>query len=157
MVSILKNSRFLVIIAVLITSVSALLLYGASINILVHILLDYVQEIPKTAGSGKSLAVKLLKLLDLLLISITLQLMAVGLYRLFITPFQLEDSKFLTSMKIKNFHDLKKTLAQVAAVIILILFLEQAVETGATLETLYFGAAVAFVITAAVFAWKNMK
>lgn len=38
-----------------------------------------------------------------------------------------------------------------------ILFLEQAVDVGATLEPLYFGAAVAMVILASVFASKYMN
>jgi hypothetical protein len=46
---------------------------------------------------------------------------------------------------------------QVAVVILIILFLEQAVEIGATIDTLYFGAAIGIVIVAAVFAWENMK
>jgi len=42
-------------------------------------------------------------------------------------------------------------------VILLVLFLEQAVEIGATIATLYFGAAIGIIILASVFAWKNMK
>jgi uncharacterized membrane protein YqhA len=152
-----QSSRFLVLIAVLVSAVSAVLLYTASLNILVHIFLDYLQEIPRMSDEGKSLAVKLLKLLDLLLIAITFQLVAVGLYRLFITPFRVEESKFLSALHIRSFHDLKITLTQVAVVIMVILFLEQAVEIGATLETLYFGAGVALVMLAAVFAWRNMN
>ncbi|MFU8897025.1 MAG: YqhA family protein [Gammaproteobacteria bacterium] len=154
---IFQGSRFLVLIAVLVSAVSAVMLYAASLNILVHALLDYVQEVPRMSDEGKSLAVKLLKLLDLLLIAITFQLLAVSLYRLFITPLRVEESKFLGALQIKNFHDLKITLIQVAVVIMVILFLEQAVEIGPTLETLYFGAGIALVMLAAVFAWKNMR
>jgi uncharacterized membrane protein YqhA len=153
---IFQSSRYLVLIAVLVSAVSAVLLYTASLNILFHTFLDYLQEVPRMSDEGKSLAVKLLKLLDLLLIAITFQLVAVSLYRLFITPFRVEDSKFLSALQIKSFHDLKITLAQVAVVIMVVLFLEQAVEIGGTLETLYFGAGVALVMLAAVFAWKNM-
>jgi hypothetical protein len=46
---------------------------------------------------------------------------------------------------------------QVASVIMVILFLEQAVEVGATLETLYFGLAIAVVVLASVFAAKQMR
>ncbi|HRP86742.1 MAG TPA: YqhA family protein [Gammaproteobacteria bacterium] len=81
----------------------------------------------------------------------------IELFRLFITPIRVEDSKFLSALQIKSCHDLKITLMQVAVVIMVILFLEHAVEIGATLETLYFGAGVALVMSAAVFSWKNMK
>lgn len=152
-----QSSRFLVLIAVLVAAVSAVLLYTASLSILANIFIDFVRDVPRGADGGKSLAVKLLKLLDLLLIAITFQLVAVSLYRLFITPVRLEESKFLSALQIKSFHDLKITLMQVAVVIVVILFLEHAVEVGATLETLYFGSGVALVMLAAVYAWKNMK
>lgn len=152
-----RNSRFLVIVAVVISAVSCVLMYGASVNILWNIALDVVRDIPATADRGKSLAVRLLKLLDLLLIAITFQIIAVSLYRLFIRPISVEESKFLKALDIQSFHDLKITLCQVAVVILVILFLEQAVEVGATLDTLYFGAAIGIMIFAAVFAWKNMK
>lgn len=45
---------------------------------------------------------------------------------------------------------------QVAVVIMVILFLEHAVEVGAALESRYFGAGVALVMLAAVYAWKNI-
>lgn len=41
--------------------------------------------------------------------------------------------------------------------LLVVLFLEQAVEIGATIATLYFGAAIGIIILASVFAWKNMK
>ncbi|MBJ6136401.1 hypothetical protein [Marinobacter litoralis] len=44
-----------------------------------------------------------------------------------------------------------------AVLILVILFLEQAVEIGATIETLYLGSAIGIVVLASVFAWKNMK
>lgn len=152
---IFRSSRFLVLVAVATTAVSAVLLYGVSLNTMLHLLLDLFQQIPSTANDSKSLAVKLLKLLDLLLIAITFQLIAISLYRLFITP--AEQSASLGPLDIRSFHDLKKTVIQVSVVIMVILFLEHAVEVGAQLETLYFGAAVSLVVFSAVHAWKNMK
>lgn len=151
-----NSSRFLVIVAVVISGLSAAMLYAASLIIVFNVGLEFVLAVPLTADAGKSLAVKLLKILDLLLIAITFQIIAVSLYRLFIRPLTCRDSTFLAALDIKSFHDLKITLTQVAVVILVILFLEHAVEIGATLETLYFGLAVGAVILAAVFAWKNM-
>lgn len=155
--NIFRSSRFLVLVAVITSAISCVLLYGTSINIIFNIVLDVVRDTPATGDVGKSLAVKLLKLLDLLLIAITFQIITVSLYRLFIRPIPIEESKLLKTLDIRSFHDLKVTLTQVSVVILVILFLEQAVETGATLDTLYFGAAIGIVIVAAVFAWKNMK
>lgn len=154
---IIHGSRFLVLVAVATTAASAVLLYGVSLNTMIHILLSLFQEIPNTVTGSKSLAVKLLKLLDLLLIAITFQIIAVSLYRLFIAPSIVEKPGFLGAMDIRTFHDLKKTLIQVSVVIMVILFLEHAVEVGAELETLYFGAAVSLVVLSSIYAWKNMK
>ncbi|MGE6662570.1 YqhA family protein [Pseudomonas sp. NPDC077408] len=154
---IFRSSRFLVLVAVATTAVSAVLLYGVSLNTMIHLLLELTQQFPSSANDSKSLAVKLLKLLDLLLIAITFQLIAISLYRLFVKPLPAEQSASLGPLDIRSFHDLKKTLIQVSVVIIVILFLEHAVEVGARLETLYFGAAVSLVVFSAVYAWKNMK
>ncbi|HCF3275407.1 TPA: YqhA family protein, partial [Pseudomonas aeruginosa] len=86
-----RSSRFMVWVAVVICAVSSLLLYGASVNIIWNTALDVVRDIPVSADDGKSLAVRLLKLLDLLLIAITFQIMAVNLYRLFIRPVSDDD------------------------------------------------------------------
>mgnify|MGYP002620046027 FL=1 len=154
---IFRGSRLLVLVAVVVCAISSVLLYGASVNIIFNVAIDVVRDIPSSADGGKSLAVRLLKLLDLLLIAITFQIIAVSLYRLFIRPVSVEESKFLSALDIRSFHDLKITLSQVAVVILVILFLEQAVQIGATLETLYLGAAIGIVILASVYAWKNMK
>lgn len=151
------RSRFLVLVAVITSAVSCVLLYGVSAHIIVNIAVDVLRNPAVSADDGKVLAVSLLKLLDLLLIAITFQIITVSLYRLFIRPVTIQDSKFLETLDIKSFHDLKVTIAQVAVVILVILFLEQAVEIGATLETLYFGAAIGIMIFASVFAWKHMK
>jgi uncharacterized membrane protein YqhA len=154
---IFQSSRFLVLVAVFASAVSSVLIYLSCLSILYHIVLDFFSGPPSTADQGKVLAVKLLKLLDLLLIGITLQVISVSLYRLFITPLKLGQSQFLLALHIKSFHDLKITLVQVAVVILVILFLEHTVESGASLETFYFGASIALMIAASTFAWRQMK
>lgn len=154
---IFQGSRLLVFIAVFATAISSFLIYLSCINIIFHMAQDVIFNLPTTAKQGKPLAVELLKLLDLLLIGITLQVIAVSLHRLFITPVKLKESQFLSALNIKDFHDLKITLIQVASVILVILFLEQAVELGGTLETLYLGIAIGIVILASTFAWRSMK
>lgn len=154
---IFQSSRLLVFIAVFSTAISSLLIYLSCMNIVFHMVQGVVFNLPMTTGQGKTVAVELLKLLDLLLIGITLQVIAVSLYRLFITPVKLKESQFLGALNIRDFHDLKITLIQVASVILVILFLEQAVELGGTLETLYLGLAIGIVMAASTFAWRSMK
>ena len=152
-----QSSRLIVLIAVAATTASALLLYISSIYILAGVGYDFLTGIPSNTDAGKNLAVTLLKMLDLLLIAITFHVLSVSLYRLFITPLKVESSTFLSVLNIKSFHDLKVALIQVSVVILIILFLEQAVEVGATLETLYFGIAIAAVVVAAIYAAEKIK
>jgi len=150
------RSRLLVFISVIVASVSAVILYAISLNVTVHLLLGLLTDFPKTSDLGKQLAVSLLKVMDLLFIAITFQIIGVSLYRLFITPLKIQDSKFLNILDIKTFHDLKITLMQVSVVILLILFLERAVQFTGEIEILYFGLAVALMIAATTYAWTSM-
>lgn len=151
------SSRFLVLITVAVCTLAALLLYAASVNIVVQTVIAFLGAVPASADSGKRLAVSLLKLVDILLIAVTFQILAVGLYRLFITPETESPSGLLVALQINDFHDLKITLIHVGVVIMVILFLEQAVEVGATLETLFFGGGIALVIVAATWAGNTMR
>ena len=154
---ILQSSRILVLLTIVVCAAAACLLYLSSAVIVYNIIWETLSQLPDTPDLGKRLAVKLLKVLDTLLIALTFQIIATGLYRLFLGDVENLDKGLLKAMDIKNFHDLKITLMQVASVIMVILFLEQAVEVGATLETLYFGLAIAVVVLASVFAAKQMR
>ncbi|CAM5226055.1 YqhA family protein [Alishewanella longhuensis] len=157
MEKLLQSSRVLVFLTISVCAAAAVLLYMASAVIVYNVIVDSILHIPTTADQGKRLAVKLLKVLDTLLIALTFQIIATGLYRLFLGDPDSKEKGLLKAMDIKNFHDLKITLMQVASVIMVILFLEQAVEVGATLETLYFGIAIAVVVLASVFAARYMR
>ncbi|MDP4537354.1 YqhA family protein [Alkalimonas collagenimarina] len=157
MEKLLQSSRILVLLTIITCATAACLLYASSVVIVYQIVMDTLSQLPTHADEGKRLAVKLLKVLDTLLIALTFQIIASGLYRLFLAKEELKNKGLLKAMDIKNFHDLKITLLQVASVIMVILFLEQAVEVGATIETLYFGIAIAVVILASVFAAKTMS
>ncbi|MCH8478866.1 MAG: YqhA family protein [Wenzhouxiangella sp.] len=152
-----KSSRLLVLVTVLVSIIAAILLYAANVYIVANIVIDFVQQVPATPDDGKILAVKFLKVLDMLLIAVTFQIIAVGLFRLFIKPDTCEKSTLLAVLEIRDFHDLKITLIQVAIVILVVMFLEQAGEGGASLETLYYGLAIAVIIASAVFAFKGME
>lgn len=152
----LSSSRFLVLITVVVSGISAALLYLVSAYILFNVVVDTIANLPATADGGKRLVVRLLKLLDIMLIAVTFQIITIGLYRLFISPVDDQSNSMVKVLEINNFHDLKVTIIQVASVIMVVLFLEQAVEVGASLETLYFGLAIAAAIIAGVVACISM-
>lgn len=151
-----RSSRLLVMVTVVVGGIAALLLYVASIYIVFNIVVDFILQLPATADEGKRLAVRLLKVLDTLLIAVTFQIVAVGLFRLFIRPASQSDCELMSALEVRDFHDLKITILQLVIVILAILFLEQTVEAGASLETLYLGGAIALVIASSVFAFTAM-
>jgi len=143
-------------VTVVVGGVAALLLYVASIYIVFNIVVDFILQLPATADEGKRLAVRLLKVLDTLLIAVTFQIVAVGLFRLFIRPETGTECGLMSALEVRSFRDLKIAILQLAIVILVILFLEQIVEAGASLETLYMGGAIALVIASSVFAFRAM-
>ena len=143
-------------VTVVVGGVAALLLYVASIYIVFNIVVDFILQLPATADEGKRLAVRLLKVLDTLLIAVTFQMVAVGLFRLFIRPETGTECGLMSALEVRSFRDLKIAILQLAIVILVILFLEQIVEAGASLETLYMGGAIALVIASSVFAFRAM-
>lgn len=152
-----RNSRYFVLVTIVVSSVSALMLYLASIVIVFNIVVDFLNNMPASADGGKRLAVRLLKVLDTLLIAVTFQIIAAGLFRLFISRVGIHENSLLSALQIRDFHDLKVTLMQVAVVILVVVFLEHAVEGVGGQELLYHGIAIAVVIAAAVFAWRGMS
>lgn len=150
------TSRYLVFLTVIFSIVAALMLYVGTFNIVWQVLLDLFRQPPGTADAGKQLAVTLLKILDILLIALTFQIISVALYRLFIHQGGAESSFFLRVLRINDFHDLKVTILHVAIVILAILFLERAVQTESYLDLLYYGLATSVAIFAMLFAAKQM-
>ncbi|WP_313421334.1 YqhA family protein [Moraxella sp. CTOTU49803] len=152
-----KNSRYLVFLTIMVSLVSSVTLYMASLNIIFHILSDFFTNPTVKPLDGQILAVNLLKTLDILLIALSFQMIAIANYRLFISNKPAQESRFLTVLGIKDFHDLKINLMQVSMIILVILFLEQAVEGGANINTFLYGASIAMVVIAMVWAIKSLR
>ena len=152
-----KNSRYLVFLTIIVSLLSSVTLYVASLNIIFHVLSDFVTNPAVKPLDGQILAVNLLKTLDILLIALSFQMIAIAYYRLFISNKPAKESRFLTVLGIHDFHDLKINLMQVSMIILVILFLEQAVESGANFNTFLYGAAIAMVVGAIVLAIKSLR
>ena len=155
--NIFKNSRYLVVLTVLISLISSVTLYAAALNIIFNVLYEFFTHPAVKPLDGQILAVNLLKTLDILFIALTFQIVSIANYRLFISTEQVQVSRFLTVLGIQDFHDLKINLLQVSIIILVILFLEQAVEVGATLNTFLFGASIAMIIATIVLAIKSLR
>lgn len=153
---VLSRSRWLVMITVVISLLSAVLLYATSIVSMVKIIMEVVNNPLVVMGEdySKLTVVRLLKMLDILLIAVTLQIIAMGLYRLFVNQNAQETVEIenIGNLRIQDFHQLKATVIHMTTVILVIIFLEKAVQQGANLDLLYFGLAVGFVIFTSVWA-----
>ncbi len=154
----LKNSRYLVLLIVISCMLSSLILYISAINIIAHIIFDFFFNTPNAPSSGQVLAVMLLKSLDILLIALTFQVISVSHYRLFIADKNTMSSSWISQVfQINTFQDLKIILLKVAILVLALIFLEQVVEIGATIETLYLSVSVSLAIFAITFAIKTFK
>ncbi|WP_416192758.1 YqhA family protein [Neisseria sp. CCUG12390] len=154
---IFKNSRLLVFIIVIVSFIASILLYIASINAGLHFIVGFVRELPDTPSKVQYQAVLLLKILDVLLIALTFQIISIAHYHFFISGKTNNDSQFLKALHINSFHDLKIIILQVASLILTIMFLEQVAAVGATLETLYFAVSIAVVMAAVVLTMKSLR
>ncbi|MBZ9558917.1 YqhA family protein [Halomonas coralii] len=92
-------------------------------------------------------------MMDLLLIAASFQIMAHGMYRLFLrTDFESEGP-----LQVASFKELKHSLVAVAAIVLVILFVENAVKLGPGRPILELGAAIALVIAAVGWAFRERR
>ena len=127
---------------------AALTLYAASAMAVFKVIIDAVRADLWEPAIAKRTAVSFLKVIDLLLIAAGLQIIAVGMYRLFIN----ENLSVPAPMEVRDFGELKKSIIKVAAIVLVIVFLEHAVNFGPGEHILEFGVAIAAVIASAAWA-----
>ena len=145
-------TRYVVMLSILGVFASALVLYVDSFVLACQ----GVFNVLITLGEGgtkdvKSVAIDFIQLADLFFIATAFYVMAVGLYKVFID----ETLPLPKAVSCDNFDDLKHLLVKVATVILVILFLENAIEWQGGWEILGFGAALALVIAAATWSIQN--
>jgi uncharacterized membrane protein YqhA len=134
--TVLENSKYLVIIAVVFALIASLaaFLWGAvkTVTVIIHLVGTY--------GGAPSGAVDLIRIMDTFLIATALLIFSVGMYELFI-----EDVPMPAWLIIHNLHDLKAKLGSVIVLVLAVTFLEHLVEWKDPSGTLYFGIAITLV------------
>lgn len=140
----LARSRYLALLTVSITLMAAVVLYIYSSFTGLLAMWEVVVNGQADLNSAKTLAVSLLKLVDFFFISIGLQIISSGVYRLFIK----EDLSVPQVMMSESFSDLKLTLVRIITIVLLIDFVENAVDQGPSEELMQYGIAIAFVVAA---------
>lgn len=142
----LSNSRYLILMAVfasLITAVMAFLWGGYKTFMVLSHLVEAV------GGEGHGVGVDLIAIMDTFLIATALYIFAVGLYELFIADLDLPE--WLT---IHNLHDLKAKLSGVIILVMAVTFLEHLVRWEDAAGTLMFAGSIA-IITVALIAFGH--
>jgi uncharacterized membrane protein YqhA len=144
---IISGSRYIILIAVVGSYISALalLIYGG-VDI-IRILLKFIGILQFNIDVDKEIIVAFIDVIDLFLMGIVFYIISLGLYELFI------DDKVKTPdwLIIRDFDSLKGKLVSVVIVVLGVLFLGKAVGAKDGLDLLYFGGAIAMVIAALSF------
>lgn len=137
-------SRFLIVLAIAGTTLSALSLLVFALVVEVKIVWHAFADGDFTADAAKHLAVELIKMTDLFLLGMVLEVVAIGMYQLFINP----EIAVPGWMRVTGLGDLKAQLLNVIVVLLAVTFLATAVSWVSGRDILYFGAAIGVIMVA---------
>ena len=139
---ILEKTRFLTLLVVLTSFLSALALF-------IYVTIGTVDNVIQFAASprdvGPLLPLRFIKLIDVALLALVFQLIAVGTYELFID----REIVLPAWMKVRNLDDLKNRLVRVIVLVLAVSFLTEVVEGEPSQEIAFFGVGIAVVIARA--------
>jgi len=140
----LSSSRFLLLFAVVASFLAAAALLVYSGLTVIRLVIDIFSSIQLTPDSAKELGVKFIQLVDIILLSIVLYIVALGLYELFI------DDTLPTPnwLHITSLDDLKERLISVIIVMLAATFLGYVIEWDKSIAILALGLGIAAVIAA---------
>ena len=141
---IMQKSRYFAILMVVITLVCAVVLYFLASASAILAIYEALTSGKFSTTEIKIYAVDFLKVVDLFLICIGLQVIAAGIYKLFIN----EQLTLPAAMNTASFSDLKLSLVKISSLILLIMFVERAVALGPSRELLEYGIAIAVILIA---------
>lgn len=150
---ILSSSRYLVLIAVIGTFLSALtlLLFGG-ISV-VQLIADTVIQADISGKTGKLLVLGFIEAIDLFLLGTVFFIISLGLYELFID----DTIKLPAWLVIHTLDDLKNKLIGVIVVVMGVVFLGHVIKWHGEQELLWLGGAIALVTTALTYFLGSKK
>ncbi len=149
--AILQKSRYLAILTVVVTLLCAVVLYVMTSVSAIIAIYEALTSGDWSTTSTKIYAVTFLKVVDIFLICIGLQVIAAGVYKLFIN----DQISLPNAMNTNSFSELKLSLVLISSLVLLIMFVERAVDLGPSRELLEYGIAIAVILIAA--SWGAQK
>lgn len=149
---IILNSKYLALLTVLVTLFCSVVLYLYTSFTALLAVYHAVTEKGFDLDSTKAMAVTFLKVVDFFFICIGLQIISSGIYKLFINP----NISLPQVMESDSFSELKLTLVKIVSVVLLIDFVESAVDLGPSRELMEYGIAIAVMLIAVSWGAKSL-
>ena len=143
---VLSLGRYLVMVPIIAILLASLLLTVFEALAFVMAMIDIAQAPSFSLKTAKALAVGLIEVVDVFLIAITMYIIGLSLYVLFV-----DDTLPLPSwLKVRDLEDLKANLVSLVIVVLAVMFLREAVAWGGSDDILSFAAALALMIAVLV-------
>jgi uncharacterized membrane protein YqhA len=144
---VVSSSRYVVLVAIAATFLGSIALLVYETIVVVDAIARVIRDGTVSSQSAKLLAVGLIEAVDIFLIAITVYIISIGLYALFV-----DDSIPLPRwLGVQDFEDLKHNLVSAVIAVLAVLFLREAVAWEGERDILRFGAALALMIVALTF------
>jgi uncharacterized membrane protein YqhA len=143
---VLTSTRYIVIVPIVAILLSSILLTLFEALAFVMAMIDLAAAPSFSLKSVKGMAVGLIEVVDVFLIAITMYIIGLSLYVLFV-----DDTLALPSwLKVRDLEDLKANLVSLVIVVLAVMFLREAVAWSGGGDILPFALALALMIAALV-------
>lgn len=154
----LWNTRFVVLLAVIFSIISAIALFiFGSYEIVSTILNNFHLDDHHTIHT--ELVVDFIRAIDCYLIAVVLMIFGFGIYELFISKLDVaRRNKNITILEIKDLNELKNKIVKVIIMVLIVSFFERvlSLEYNSAIEMLYFSISI-FILAGSVFLLNSKK
>ena len=144
---ILWNFRYITILAVLLSIISAFSLIVLGSWDIIQAVIFYNPLFDDSISNNNELLFKIISAIDLILIGIVLLIFGFGIYELFVSEIDFANAKFTEStLKIRDLDQLKNKIIKVIIIVLIVKFFEKVLKYSENFTTpmdlLYFGLSI---------------
>ena len=144
---ILWNFRYITILAVLLSIISAFSLIVLGSWDIIQAVIFYNPLFDDSISNNNELLFKIISAIDLFLIVIVLLIFGFGIYELFVSEIDFANAKFTEStLKIRDLDQLKNKIIKVIIIVLIVKFFEKVLKYSENFTTpmdlLYFGLSI---------------
>ncbi|MCH1547350.1 YqhA family protein [Flavobacteriaceae bacterium] len=144
---ILWNFRYITILAVLLSIISAFSLIVLGSWDIIQAVIFYNPLFDDSISNNNELLFKIISAIDLFLIGIVLLIFGFGIYELFVSEIDFANAKFTEStLKIRDLDQLKNKIIKVIIIVLIVKFFEKVLKYSENFTTpmdlLYFGLSI---------------